>query len=110
MDEVSCCGKLGAKGGPASWTHRWDTGGFRTDTTQENIMNIRNTLAALALGLASTVAMAATTPAAPATPASPAAAAPAKAKAKAKPVAHKAVTCKQDESLVKGKCEKKAQS
>jgi hypothetical protein len=73
-------------------------------------MNIRNTLAALALGLASTVAMAATpaTPATPATAATPAA--PAKAKAKVKPVAHKAASCKKDESLVKGKCEKKAQS
>lgn len=74
-------------------------------------MNIRNTLAALALGLASTVAMAATTPAAPATPATAATpAAPTKAKAKAKPVAHKAASCKQGETLNKGKCEKKAQS
>jgi hypothetical protein len=82
----------------------------RTETTQENTMNIRNTLAALALGLASTVAMAATNPAAPAAAPAAAAAAPAKAKAKAKPVAHKAAACKQGETLNKGKCEKKAQS
>ena len=78
-------------------------------------MNIRNSLIALALGLASTVAMAATTPATPASPAAAAsptaAAATAKVKkAKAKTVAHKAATCKQGEALVKGKCEKKAQS
>lgn len=70
-------------------------------------MNIRNTLAVLALGLASSMAMAATTPATPATPATKATpATPAKpATHKAKALAHKLKDCKHGETLVKGKCE-----
>lgn len=66
-------------------------------------MNIRTTLFALSLGLASTMAMAATqaTPATPATPAAPASAA-----AKAKPVASLTKHCKKGYSLTKGKCAK----
>ena len=63
----------------------------------ENIMNIRSSLAVLALGLASTLAFAGT-PAA-----SPDAMTPA-----AKPVVvkhHHTIKCNADQTLVKGKCE-----
>lgn len=70
-------------------------------------MNIRNSLVALALGLASSMAMAGTTPATPANPAAKSSAAsPAKA-SKARAVAHKAASCKQGETAVKGKCASK---
>ena len=64
-------------------------------------MNIRNTLVALALGLASSMAMAGTSPTTP--PAKSTAATPAKA-SKARAVAHKVARCKQGEALVKEKC------
>ena len=67
-------------------------------------MNIRNTLVALALGLASSMAMAGTTLVTPANPASKSTAAtPAKA-SRTRAIAHKAASCKQGEALVKGKC------
>ena len=69
-------------------------------------MNIRMTLAALTLGLASTMAMAATTPAAPVSPATKAVPAMAIAPTKAKTLASKAHECKNGAALVKGKCVK----
>jgi hypothetical protein len=63
-------------------------------------MNVRTSLAALVLCLASTAAMAATAPIAATTPAKPAVA----AKAKVKAHKHAAITCKAGETLEKGKC------
>lgn len=68
-------------------------------------MNIRTTLAALTLGLASSLAMAATTPATPAAP-SKAISATAAAPTKFKALANKTKECKPGATLVKGKCEK----
>jgi len=69
-------------------------------------MNIRTSLAALTLALASTMAMAATTPAVPATPATKATAATAAAPGKSKALASRAHECKKGSALVKGKCAK----
>lgn len=65
-------------------------------------MNIRSSLAVLALGLASTLAFAGTPAASPDTmtpAAKPAVAKPAVVKH------HHAIKCKADQALVKGKCE-----
>lgn len=80
--------------------HRTNTGDYPTQTS-EKTMNIRNTIAALALGMASSMAMAAT-PAKPVTPGTASISAP----TKAKHVANKTKECKSGETLAKGKCEK----